>query len=186
MTRYSQTSESLTHAVSHDAEQDHKQVSPHPMKSDQPGSRRYAARGPDDPSSIITALARASVTNAMPATIAEIFDIGFDPSAPHHTVPMFSLAPVFFEASSCSCWPAAPAGPARKRSPATAAQPAETGSAISATRSSSPATHSARSSSSSTRKHYQIQNITNYCCSTSAASGNVCALWVASLAARSG
>src|ERR1700733_1154179 len=32
-------------------------------------------------SSITTTLAAASVTKAMPATIAEVFDIGFDPSA---------------------------------------------------------------------------------------------------------
>ncbi len=45
MTRYPQTSESLTHAVGHDAEQDQKQVPTRPVKSDQAGSRRYAARG---------------------------------------------------------------------------------------------------------------------------------------------
>src|ERR1700733_1618651 len=42
----------------------------------------------------MTTLARASATKAMPATIAEIFDIGFDPSA---------LLAWLAYASSCLC-----------------------------------------------------------------------------------
>ena len=45
--------------------------------------------------------------------------------------------------------------------------------ATSANKSSSPATHTARSSSSSTRRHYQKCNITNYCCSTNTATALV-------------
>jgi hypothetical protein len=45
MTGYSDTYKSLTHAVGHDAEHNHKQVPTRFMKSDQPGSRRYVARG---------------------------------------------------------------------------------------------------------------------------------------------
>src|ERR1700745_2385565 len=45
MTGYSHTYKSLTHAVGHDAEQNHKQVPARLMKSDQPGSRRSVARG---------------------------------------------------------------------------------------------------------------------------------------------
>src|SRR5580693_9547757 len=45
MTGYSHTYKSLTHAVGHDAEQNHKQVPTRPVKSDQAVSRSYAARG---------------------------------------------------------------------------------------------------------------------------------------------
>jgi hypothetical protein len=45
MTGYSDTYKSLTHAVGHDAKQNHKQVPTRLMKSDQPGSRRPVARG---------------------------------------------------------------------------------------------------------------------------------------------
>src|SRR5580692_12343746 len=45
VTRYPQTSESLTHAIGHDAEENHKQVPTRLMKSDQPGSCRSVAGG---------------------------------------------------------------------------------------------------------------------------------------------
>jgi hypothetical protein len=45
MTGYSHTSESLTHAVGHDAEQNREQVATRPVNSDQAVSRRCAARG---------------------------------------------------------------------------------------------------------------------------------------------
>ena len=45
MTGYSHTHKSLTHAVGHDAEQNHKQVPTRPVNSDQAVSRRCAARG---------------------------------------------------------------------------------------------------------------------------------------------
>src|SRR5580704_9499908 len=45
MTGYSHTYKSLTHAVDHDAEQNHEQVPTRPVKSDQAVSRSCAARG---------------------------------------------------------------------------------------------------------------------------------------------
>src|SRR4029077_14868563 len=45
MTGYSYTYKSLTHAVGHNAEQNHEQVPTRLMKSEQSGSRRSIARG---------------------------------------------------------------------------------------------------------------------------------------------
>jgi hypothetical protein len=45
MTGYSHSYKSLTHAVGHDAEQNHKQISTRPVSSDQAGSRRYLREG---------------------------------------------------------------------------------------------------------------------------------------------
>jgi hypothetical protein len=53
-------------------------------------------------SSITTRLVAASVTKAMPATIAEMFSISVHPSEPHHAAAMFSLAPVFFDVGAHS------------------------------------------------------------------------------------
>ena len=54
-----------------------------------------------DASNITTTLVAASATNAMPATIPEITNIGVMPDL-HNTVPMFSLAPVFYDVGSHS------------------------------------------------------------------------------------
>src|ERR1700733_7152076 len=45
MTCYPHTSKSLTHAVGHDAEQNHKRIPTRPVKSDQAASCSCAARG---------------------------------------------------------------------------------------------------------------------------------------------
>src|ERR1700758_776632 len=45
MTGYSHTYKSLTHAVGHDGEQNHKRISTQPVSSDQAASRSCAVRG---------------------------------------------------------------------------------------------------------------------------------------------
>jgi hypothetical protein len=45
MTGYSYTYKSLTHAVGHDAQQNHKQIPTHPVSGDQAASRSQATRG---------------------------------------------------------------------------------------------------------------------------------------------